>query len=211
MAGNEALAVNRRTNALIELSNAYSRSNAFGRALFLTMHDTPSFGSAIANIAVDDSRNVERLALPKTEIAEAIQNATRWRTFDLIVAAFELHHLSPTENEKVCEAIGKATTSEGTFVIADYALPTVDPEQYEPFIVSNTERNNVLRYGGLQQWFGAHYGWNRDRLANMAYATYKPYVMSESLPGHAAMAVATGDQRIIAATKAALHGFIEVK
>jgi hypothetical protein len=199
----EAIELSNRSSAIACIAAAL-RDSRFATALVLRMHQTESIGRSVASLANVDARRIDQLHVMPGNAAEAIAEATRIKTYDLIVAGFELHHVAKEEEFRAAQAIGDALSPGGAFLTIDYVLPAGDPAQVAPFIRGARERQNVDAYGGIEGWFPAHAGWSTQRMANLARNTERRFAISNALPAYAGIAASSDDLETIDAIQRAL-------
>lgn len=191
----EANELSKRASAIADVSSAL-RECRLKTALVLRMHPTQSIGGSIASLANVDDRRIEYVTLPAGHAVETIKETTRGKTYDLIVAAFELHHLAKEEEFYAAQALGDGLSPGGVFVTVDYTLPS-DPAQVVPYITGARELENVEAYGGIDRWFPAHAGWSTQRLAQLARSAERSFAFSNALPAHASIAAASDNLETI--------------
>jgi SAM-dependent methyltransferase len=187
-----------RADALSDAGTALGKIDRFRSALVLKMHDTASYGPAIAGFAgVDKRTGLDVVRLPGSEQTHFLRHATRHKVFDLVIGAFELHHLDEVERRYVADEIGKLLTPGGAFLVADYTLPNLpDAAAFEPFVTSTNERVNIDSYGGIRPWYGAHAGWTAETIEELVAGAGLSHSASRSIPGHSALAVSSDDPSV---------------
>lgn len=187
-----------RADALSDAGTALGRIDRFRSALVLKMHDTASYGPAIAGFAgVDKRTGLDIVRLPGSEQTDFLRHATRHKVFDLVIGTFELHHLDEIERRYVTDEIGRLLTPGGAFLVADYTLPNLpDAAAFEPFVTSTNERENIDSYGGIRPWYAAHAGWTAETIEGLVAGAGLSHAVSRYIPGHSALAVSSDDPSV---------------